>query len=859
MPRRDFLGATLAAAGGLAVGMTATPAEAAEPTGGAQPAAATQPGAVSASMPPATRGGYYVPNRTPLQPVPFQKLPPGAIEPRGWLAQQLDLQVNGLCGRYDEVSDFLVYTTNGWVDPAKDAWEELPYWLRGLGDLGYVTGDAAVLAKTKRWIHGIIDTQAADGWFGPERLRTSLENGPDFWPGMPLLAAFRSWYEYSGDERVIPFMTRYLQFQNTQPPEVFNRSWGAFRWGDNIDSAYWLYNRTGDAWLLDLVRKMHAGSADYTNGIPNWHNVNLAQGFREPLQYGLLAGDEKYSAATYRNYATIMGQYGQFPGGGFAGDENSRPGFGDPRQGFETCGIVELMHTFEMLTRFTGDTDWIDRCEELAFNSLPASYDPRQQVMHYITCANSIQLDETVKHGQFQNGFAMQAYKYGVHQYRCCPHNYGMGWPYYAQELWLATTDNGLAASMYAASKVTARVGSGVGTEVTVVQDTEYPFDETISFTVQAAHSTRFPLYLRIPGWATEFSVSVNSARVPAAAQGGWVKLDRTWRSGDRVKLVLPMRVTTRVWTENQKTISVDRGPLTYSLAIDERYETIGGTTEWPELAVYPASPWNYGLVATAAHGATGSGVSGADVAAPSAGDGGGAADGGGGGRGGFEVVRRRVAAGADPFTREGVPLELKARGRRIPEWEADSEGVVGLLQGSPARSVQPMEDITLIPMGAARLRISSFPTVDANGIQWRRRRRITASHVNDGDSLEAADDGRVPSSSADQSIPRFTWWDRRGSTEWIEYDLRESREISQASAYWFDDTGTGQCRVPASWRVLWLDGNTWRPVDQPTQYGVLRDAFNGVRFAPVRAQRFRVEAVLRPTFSGGILSLAFS
>src|SRR4051794_9391464 len=98
MPRRDFLGVTLAAAGGLAVGMTASPANAAASgTTAAQPGAAGS-GAVAAG-PPATRGGHYVPNKAPLQPVPFQKLPPGAIEPRGWLAQQLDLQVQGLCGR----------------------------------------------------------------------------------------------------------------------------------------------------------------------------------------------------------------------------------------------------------------------------------------------------------------------------------------------------------------------------------------------------------------------------------------------------------------------------------------------------------------------------------------------------------------------------------------------------------------------------------------------------------------------------------------------------------------------------------------------------------------------------------------
>ncbi len=770
-----------------------------------------------AGGPPATRGGHYVPQRAPLKPVPFQKLPPGAIEPRGWLAQQLELQVNGLCGRYDEISDFLVYDTNGWVDPAQGAWEELPYWLRGFGDLGYVTGDTGVLTRTQRWIDGILATQAPDGWFGPERLRTSLEDGPDFWPGMPLLAAFRSWYEYSGDERVIPFMTKYLQFQNTQPAEVFNRSWGAFRWGDNIDTAYWLYNRTGDEWLLDLVTKMHSGSADYITGIPTWHNVNLAQGFREPLQYWLLSGDVQHRAATYRNYATVMGRYGQFPGGGFAGDENSRPGFGDPRQGFETCGIVELMHSCELLTRFTGDTVWTDRCEELAFNSLPASYDPQQQVMHYITCANSVQLDDRPKHGQFENPFAMQAYKYGVHQYRCCPHNYGMGWPYYAQELWLATTDNGLAASMYAASKVTARVGAG--DLVSIVQDTEYPFSDKITFTVQTARAVRFPFYLRRPGWAQDVSVEVNGQ--PVRTAGEWMKVDRTWHSGDRVELVLPMRTTTRVWNDNHNSISVDRGPLTYSLKIDERYERIGGTEDWPELAVYPESPWNYGLVPDAQ----------------------------------FDVVRRD--AGENPFTTEGVPLALTTQARRIPQWETDTEDVVGLLQPDPARSSEPVETVTLIPMGAARLRITSFPQVSSDGEEWIRRTRITASHVNDGDSLEAPDDGRLPTSSADTSIPRFTWWDRRGTTEWIQYDLREVRDLSQASVYWFDDTGSGESRVPDSWRVLWLDGETWRAVDNTIPYAVTADQLNTTTFTPVRTQYVRVEVGLRPTCSGGVLHLA--
>ncbi len=829
--RRRFIGGLAAVSGAVSMAGISGPASAAPQLGASADAAGTSHG------PPLSRGGHYVPNRAPLQPVPFQKLPPGAVRPRGWLRQQLDLQVNGLCGRYDDVSDFLVYETNGWVDPGKFAWEELPYWLRGLGDLGYVTGDDAILAKADRWIQGILTTQADDGWFGPDELRTSLEGGPDFWPGMPLLGALRSWHEYAGDDAVIPFMTNYLRFQNTQPPEVFNRSWGAFRWGDNIDSAYWLFNRTGDEWLLDLVTKMHESSVDYTSGIPDrntpgtnesWHNVNLAQGFREPLQFGLLAGEQRFHDAAYRNYLTMMGRYGQFAGGGFAGDENCRPGFGDPRQGFETCGIVEFMHSFEMLTRFTGDTVWADRCEELAFNMLPAAFDAEQKVSHYLTSANSIQLDDELKHGQFQNSFPMQAYKPAVHAYRCCPHNYGMGWPYFTQEMWLATTDNGLAAAMYGANDVRAVVGDG--TEVAITQDTEYPFSDIVTLTVSTPRTTRFPFYLRIPGWADDATIELNGQPLSIRSEpGSWAKVEREWIDGDRLTLHLPMQTSTRRWQDNHDSISVDRGPLTYSLQITERVEQFAGTTEWPELAVYPESAWNYGLVLDD-EGET------------------------------LDVTQRSVDAGTNPFTHEGTPVQLHAQAKRIAEWEADNESVVGPLQPSPTRSDADIETITLIPMGAARLRITSFPTTVAGsgGNQWTRPPRANASHIYDGDSYEALYDGRVPSSSADTSMPRFTWWDRRGSIEWVELDLRSPREITQASVYWYDDTGSGECRAPESWRLLWWDGTSWQPVTGADAFGTELDRFNTATFDPVEAQAVRVEVQLQPTFSGGILEARF-
>ncbi|MET9996075.1 MULTISPECIES: RICIN domain-containing protein [Streptomyces] len=662
-------------------------------------------------------GGHYSPNAAPLHPTAFLKLPPGKVKARGWLAGQLRLQLEGLCGRYEEFSHFLDFAATGWVRPDRGGWEEVPYWLRGYTDLAIVTGDAAALATTRRWIDAILATGQSDGFFGPKALRTSLNGGPDFWPFLPLIQALRSWQEYSGDTRIIPFLSRFFRYMNAQGPDAFDTSWIALRWGDGLDSAMWLYNRTGDAFLMDLVDKIHRYGADWGDNLVNPHNVNIAQGFREPAQFALRSGSATDTRNTYGTYAKAMDAYGRFPGGGFAGDENARPGHGDPRQGFETCGIVEFMASHQLLTRITGDPLWADRCEELAFNSLPASLDPSGKAVHYITCANSVDLDNVPKRDrQFQNPFAMLAYLPGVDQYRCCPHNYGMGWPYFTEELWLATPDGGLAAAMYAPSEVSAKVADG--TEVTFTEETGYPFTDTVTLSLTAPKPLRFPLVLRVPAWCAAPEIRVNGQRVTAPAGPAFTRIERTWSSGDRVTLRLPQRTAVRTWAENHGSVSVDHGPLTYSLRIGERYERIGGSDTFPEYAVHATSPWNYGLVL--------------DPARPTA-----------------DLRHRSTgrAPGDNPFTHSGTPLTVTARARRIPEWTADDEHVVAPLRASPARSTEPVEEVTLVPMGAARLRITSFPTAAPEAEPWLADRWYRISNRHSGKVLGV--DGMSTANSA--------------------------------------------------------------------------------------------------------------
>lgn len=781
---------------------------------------------------PATPGNaVYVSNRAPLAPSPFVKLPIGSITPQGWLRHQLELEADGMTGRLEEISEWCKFGDSAWASAdgkGKFGWEELPYWLKGYGDLGYVLKDEKITKEARRWIDASLASQEADGYFGPRANKTGLDGQPDLWPHMVMLNVMQSFFEATQDPRVIPFMTRYLRWLNTQPPATFGRGyWPKLRFGDTVESSYWLYNRTGEPWLLELAKRIHENMARWDSGVINWHNVNITQGFREPGVYFMQSRDPKHLRAAVSNYETVMGLYGQFPGGGFAGDENCRPGFGDPRQGFETCGIVEFMHSFEMLTKISGDPVWADRCEELAFNSLPASMTADAKSLHYLTCANQVQLDEKNKAPAIQNGGTMFSYSpYGV--YRCCQHNVSHAWPYYAEELWLATPDRGLCASLYAPSEVTAKVGEG-GT-VTLSEETRYPFDGAIELKVSATALVKFPLYLRIPRWCAAPTAEINGQPVKLGARPlTYVMIERVWKAGDRLALRLPMQVSVRHWAKNQNAVSVDYGPLTFSLKIGEKSKRYGGSEAWPELAVYPTTPWNYGLV-----------VDEQDPAKS------------------FEIATKPGEIAGQPFTLDTAPLELRAKAKKIPGWKQDAQGLITKLQASPIKSDEPLETVTLVPMGAARLRLTSFPVIGEgeSAHEWvvTKMPPVSASHCFEGDSVEAMIDGLEPKNSNDHSIPRFTWWDHRGSTEWVQYSFQKPRYISATQVYWFDDTGEGQCRVPKSWKVLYQDGTQWKPVEPTGASQVQKDVYNRMDFKPVTTTALRVEVQLQPEVSGGIL-----
>ncbi|TWR30265.1 hypothetical protein FPZ43_04815 [Mucilaginibacter pallidiroseus] len=640
----------------------------------------------------------YVSNKAPLQRAYFVKLPVGSVKAGGWLKKMLELQRDGLTGNLGEISVWLSKTDNAWLNKegkGKYGWEELPYWLKGYANIGYMLGDKKMIAEAKFWIDAVLNNQRDNGDFGPAVERNGNR---DLWTNMPMLWCLQSYYEYSKDPRVIPFMTRYFKYQLTVPDsKLLKDYWENSRGGDNIASVYWLYNRTGDKFLLDLAAKLDKNTANWrqANNLPNWHNVNIAQCFREPATFYLQSHDPKDLDATYNDFKLIRNIYGQVPGGMFGADENARKGYDDPRQAVETCGMVEQMTSDQMLLGITGDTFWADNCDDVAFNTFPAAFMPDYRSLRYLTAPNMV-LSDGKNHspGIDNNGPFLMMNPFSS---RCCQHNHAAGWVYYAENSWMATPDNGLVAQLYTEGKVNATVGNGA--KVTLTETTKYPFQDQVNFTVNTAKPVSFPLYLRIPAWCKNAEVSVNGAPVKLAdASGDYVRLAKTWRNGDKIMLRLPMQITLREWAKNKNSVSVNYGPLTYSLKIDEKYvkgdskKTAMGDSgwqegadqqKWPSFEIHPTSAWNYGLIL--------------DDKQPEK---------------SFKVVQRAWPADNNPFTNAGTPIQIVAQGKKIDNWVIDQYGLCSVLPQSPVKTSEPVTQLTLVPMGGARLRISAFPVV---------------------------------------------------------------------------------------------------------------------------------------------------
>jgi DUF1680 family protein len=369
-------------------------------------------------------------------------------------------------------------------------------------------------------------------------------------------------------------------------------------------------------------------------------------------------------------------------------------------------------------------------------------------------------------------------------------------------------------------AKGNANVKLKDGRTVKLTQDTQYPWDGAVRITVEPETPGPFALKLRIPGWARDevvpsdlyrfadtnrenVTVRLNGSAVPAAHTNGYVDLRREWKAGDVVELVLPMPVRRVVASDkvaaDRGRVALQRGPIVYA-------------AEWPD------SP----------NGKVRNLVLPPDAQLTS-------------------EFRRDLLRGVQVIKGRAFGLSVDAQGKVVKAeqdfmaipyatWANRGRGqmVVWLAASDDAARPTPWPTVAMtstVTTSATTSAITASPS------------RRSATAINDGEEPQASDD---PSSY-------FDWWPRKGTTEWVEYAFAKPSGVSEVEVYWFGDTNHGDVRVPASWRVLYKEGDTWKPVDAREPYGVEKDRYNRVTFTPVTTSGLRLEVTMQPEWSAGI------
>ncbi|GAA2760723.1 beta-L-arabinofuranosidase domain-containing protein [Actinopolymorpha rutila] len=550
------------------------------------------------------------------------------VRPRGWLLDFLRRQCAGITG-HPQASGYPLDHTF-WDDPSKlpdvadpaMAWwpyEQTAYWVDGALKAGFLAGDDSVRELAVAQVEGAIATAAPDGFIGPEMFRDR-----DRWAYLVFFRAVLTQYDITGDRRLIDALVRH--YRSTPHPMGFARD------VSGVEILLALYAETGAPDLLeqatDLYARFNAQDSEHARDFTlagmrsdrpvTTHGVT----FNELAKLGALmyaaTGDRDSLDATVHAYAKVERDH--LLADGLHSGAEAMSGNG-PLESHETCTISDHTWSLGYLLRITGDPRYADRLERVVFNALPGAVTKDFTALQYFSCANQVIATNASNHNPMSRGDNRMSFRPG-HPVQCCTGNVQRALPNYVERMWMRSQDDGpiggpsggggeeIVAALFGPSRIEVSLA---GTAVTIEEQTRYPFEPGVAFTVTPERPAHFTFTVRIPEWCQAPVVTVGGDPIDRApVPGTFCRIEREWHPGDRVEVQLPFPLTSRHWADGG--ISLELGPLTLSLPVSA---TLTADTEddweqtpvefrlsgpqhrlpgFPAYTLVPESAWAYAL-----------------------------------------------------------------------------------------------------------------------------------------------------------------------------------------------------------------------------------------------------------------------
>ena len=529
----------------------------------------------------------------------YKPIPINSVKINGWLEQQSLLAMQGFIGSLPLISKEVwsdvfatgqlglksAYGTGNNV--AKVEWwngESEGNWL--IGWIGHVLlhGKTAEIEQVRTYLNRILSTQGADGYIGmftAEARATRNFIVGDLWTQSRAILALQLWADYWNDNKIRDCVSKALdytinRYRKSDKDLRFNApsgdSCGAGHDLMFMDALAEQSRQTGDLRFIEFGRELYA---DYSAGVMDWHETDgqlqtllsdepivghgahAVEFLRVPLALAEHLGDEQYFAAFKNGMAKIERAIGI--GGGVKSDEQiSLPGIECiplPENGYEICTMFEMMITLLESVRLTGDFHYLDLAEKLFLNDFQAAVtnDGRRTV--YCLAQNQ----PAATH---QMGTRWDISPTHDDVAVCCVPNAGKILPILARRM-IARTDELISFQLYGAMAATVQMQ---GKEVSIRQETAYPFEERITAHI-GAPEVRFMAEFRIPAWCKKAAIKVTGAKdIEQVQLADRFQITATWSPDSKVELDLPQELTQRTISDGRYVFDV--GPLVFSAPI---------------------------------------------------------------------------------------------------------------------------------------------------------------------------------------------------------------------------------------------------------------------------------------------------